>query len=237
MASVLNHFLVLRQALLRALAGVAVVFLSLVYWCNDLYGLVAKPLLAALPVGGHMIAIDVSSPLLTPVKLTLSVSFFLALPWILYQFWLFLVPALYQKERTMMRGLLFFSCALFYTGAAFAYFVLLPKLFAFMIQMTPDSVQMTTDIQAYLTFITKLLLGFGMAFEVPVVVWVLCWYGITQVESLKRQRPYFVVFAFVIGMLLTPPDVVSQFLLALPMIALYEIGLFFAKTHLSVQES
>ncbi|MDR7345600.1 sec-independent protein translocase protein TatC [Pantoea alhagi] len=222
----ISHLIELRKRLLNCIIAVLVIFLALVYFSNDIYQLVAEPLIRQLPVGASMIATDVASPFLTPIKLTIIVSVFLAVPVILYQIWAFVAPALYRHERRLVMPLLFSSSMLFYIGVAFAYFVVFPMAFGFFAKTAPQGVTMATDIASYLDFVMTLFMAFGVAFEVPVAIILLCWTGVTSPEMLRQKRPYMLVGAFVVGMLLTPPDVFSQTLLAIPMYCLFEVGVF-----------
>lgn len=226
--SLISHLIELRKRLLNSIISVLVIFLVLVYFANDIYQWVAAPLIKQLPVGASMIATDVASPFFTPIKLTLIVSVFVSAPMILYQVWAFIAPALYQHERRLMVPLLVSSSLLFYLGVAFAYFIVFPLAFSFFAKTAPVGVMIATDINNYLDFVMALFMAFGAAFEVPVAIILLCWGGVTSPEDLKKKRPYVLVGAFVVGMLLTPPDVFSQTLLAIPMYLLYEVGIFFA---------
>jgi sec-independent protein translocase protein TatC len=226
-----SHLLELRDRLLRAILGVLIVFLGLFAFANDLYALLAGPLLRHLPENTTMIAIDVASPFLTPFKLTLFLSIFIAMPWILYQIWAFVAPGLYRHERRLVLPLIASSTALFYLGMAFAYFVVFPLLFAFLAGTAPEGVAMMTDIARYLDFVLTIFFAFGVAFEVPVVTILLVWADITTPESLAAKRPYVIVAAFAIGMFLTPPDAISQTLLAIPMWLLFELGIFLARLY------
>jgi len=225
----ISHLIELRKRLLNAIVCILVVFLCLVYFANDIYQLVASPLIEQMPLGASMIATDVASPFFTPIKLTMIVSVFVSAPFILYQVWAFVAPALYKHERRLMMPLLFSSSALLYLGVAFAYFVVFPLAFAFFAKTAPAGVQIATDINNYLDFVMALFMAFGVSFEVPIAIVLLCWSGVTTPEDLKKKRPYVLVGAFVVGMLLTPPDVFSQTLLAIPMYLLFEIGVFFAR--------
>ncbi|MGL4859824.1 MAG: Sec-independent protein translocase subunit TatC [Enterobacteriaceae bacterium] len=225
----ISHLIELRKRILYAIASVLLAFLALVYFSNDIYQLVASPLLKKLPQGATMLATDVASPLFTPIKLTLIVSVFVSAPMILYQVWAFVAPALYKHERRLVLPLLFSSTLLFYIGMAFAYFVVFPLAFSFFAHTAPTGVMLAPDITKYLDFVMALFLAFGVCFEVPVAIILLCWTGVTTPEDLKKKRPYIIVGAFVVGMLLTPPDVFSQTLLAIPMCLLFEVGLFFSR--------
>ncbi|MGP7735014.1 twin-arginine translocase subunit TatC [Oceanimonas smirnovii] len=232
----ISHLVELRTRLLRALASVLVVFLGLVYFANDIYSLLATPLLKQLPEGAGMIATGVATPFLTPLKLTLIVSFFAAIPIVLYQIWAFIAPGLYKHEKRLIAPLVFSSALLFYAGAAFAYFVVFPLAFGFFTSMAPEGVTIATDIASYLDFVLGLFIAFGIAFEIPIATILLCWTGVTTPKDLAAKRPYVVVIVFIVGMLLTPPDVISQTLLAIPMWLLFEIGVFFGRFYVRKQE-
>ncbi|WP_429211160.1 twin-arginine translocase subunit TatC [Aeromonas veronii] len=225
----ISHLVELRTRLLRSITAILVVFLALIYFSNNIYDFVAQPLLSQLPEGTSMIATDVATPFLTPIKLTLVVSFFVAIPYLLYQAWAFIAPGLYQHERRLIMPLVVSSALLFYAGMAFAYYVVFPLVFGFFTSTAPAGVTVATDIASYLDFVLTLFFAFGVAFEIPVATILLCWTGVTTPQNLKEKRPYVVVGVFVVGMLLTPPDVFSQTLLAIPMWGLWEIGLFFAR--------
>ncbi|WP_288495299.1 Sec-independent protein translocase subunit TatC [uncultured Pantoea sp.] len=225
----ISHLIELRKRLLNCIVAVLVIFLALIYFANDIYHAVASPLINQMPAGASMIATDVASPFFTPIKLTMIVSVFLAVPVILYQVWAFVAPALYRHERKLVMPLLFSSTLLFYVGVAFAYFIVFPLAFGFFAKTAPQGVTIATDITNYLDFVMTLFMAFGVAFEVPVAIVLLCWTGITNPDDLKKKRPYILVGAFVVGMLLTPPDVFSQTLLAIPMYCLFEVGVFFSR--------
>ncbi|MFB2660696.1 twin-arginine translocase subunit TatC [Shewanella mangrovisoli] len=225
----ISHLLELRSKLLKSIASVLIVFICSVYWANDIYHYMAIPLMQSLPLGGSMIATDVAAPFFAPFKLTLVLSFFVAVPYVLYQIWSFVAPGLYKHEKRLVMPLLFSSTVLFYLGIAFAYFVVFPVVFGFFANTAPEGVQVATDISSYLDFVLKLFFAFGLSFEIPVAVVLLCWAGVTTPEDLKQKRPYIIVGAFVVGMLLTPPDVISQTMLAVPMLLLFEGGLFAAR--------
>ncbi|WP_312839108.1 Sec-independent protein translocase subunit TatC [Pantoea piersonii] len=225
----ISHLIELRKRLLYCIIAVFVIFLALISFANDIYHLVASPLISQMPAGASMIATDVASPFFTPIKLTIIVSVFLAVPVILYQVWAFVAPALYRHERKLVMPLLFSSTLLFYVGVAFAYFIVFPLAFGFFAKTAPQGVTIATDITNYLDFVMTLFMAFGVAFEVSVAIVLLCWTGITTPEDLKKKRPYILVGAFVVGMLLTPPDVFSQTLLAIPMYCLFEVGVFFSR--------
>ncbi len=234
----LGHLVELRDRLLRAVLAVVVVFAGLFAFSNELYALLARPLLQYLPEGHSMIATGVISPFLTPFKLTLVVSVFLAMPYVLYQIWAFVAPGLYQHEKRLARPLLVSSIVLFYLGMVFCYYVVFPLLFRFMAGQASDLgiIDYTPDITAYLDTVLKLLFAFGVAFEVPVATIILIATGVTDAASLAAKRPYIIVGAFVVGMLLTPPDVISQTLLALPMWGLFELGLVMSRLLLNKRE-
>ncbi|MGD8112408.1 twin-arginine translocase subunit TatC [Vibrio sp. NTOU-M3] len=232
----ISHLLELRNRLLKALLAVLVVFVGLIYFSNDIYEFVSKPLVERLPEGATMIATDVASPFFTPLKLTLIASVFVAVPMILYQVWAFVAPGLYKHERKLIMPLMFSSSLLFYCGVAFAYFVVFPLVFGFFTAISLGGVEFATDISSYLDFVLALFLAFGIAFEVPVAIILLCWTGATDPQSLREKRPYIVVIAFIVGMLLTPPDMISQTLLAIPMCLLFEVGLFFARFYVRKEE-
>ena len=221
----LNHLLELRNRLLRSVLAVLVVFAALAYFANDLYNLLAQPLLVALPSDSQMIATDVAAPFFTPFKLTFVVALALAIPYLLWQLWAFIAPGLYRKEKRLVVPLLISSTLLFYAGVAFAYFVVLPIAMAFFTGAAPEGVTVATDISRYLDFVLAIFMAFGIAFETPVAIMLLIWSGVSTRESLARKRPYIIVGAFTVGMLLTPPDVISQTLLAIPMWLLSELGL------------
>jgi len=225
----IQHLLELRTRLLRSLASVLIIFIALFAFANDIYEFVAQPLQKFLPENSNMIATDVASPFLTPFKLTLLVSLVLSVPYILFQVWAFVAPALYKNEKRVALPLFVFSVLLFYTGMAFAYYVVFPLAFQFFINTGPGSIVVMTDISSYLSFVIKIFFAFGIAFEVPVATVMLLAGGIISTENLAQKRPYVIVGCFILGMFLTPPDVISQVLLALPMWLLFECGLFFGK--------
>lgn len=223
--SLIAHLIELRGRVLKAFISVFVVFLCLVYFAQDLYHWLATPLLDTLPENAQMIATDVASPFFAPFKLTMVLSFFIAIPVVLYQIWGFIAPGLYKNEKRLVAPLLFSSTLLFYLGMAFAYYVVFPLAFAFFSSVAPEGVVINTDISSYLNFVLKIFFAFGLAFEIPVAVVLMCWTGITTPEALRAKRPYVIVGVFVVGMLLTPPDIISQTLLAVPMWILYEFGI------------
>lgn len=225
----ISHLLELRNRVLYALVAVGVVFVGLVPFANKVYGLLAQPLLGVLPQGASMIATEVASPFLTPIRLTFAVALVVAVPVVLYQIWAFVAPGLYRHEKRVAIPLLFSSIFLFYAGMAFAYFIVFPVAFGFFAHSAPEGVVMMTDIKAYLDFVFSMFFAFGLAFEIPVAVVILSHMGIVDPESLAAKRSYIIVGAFVMSAILTPPDVFSQVLLAFPTILLFEIGLFFAR--------
>lgn len=225
----ISHLIELRKRLLNCIIAVLAIFLCLVYFSNDIYQLVSAPLIKQMPAGASMIATDVASPFFTPIKLTIIVSLFMSVPVILYQVWAFVAPALYRHERKLVMPLLFSSSFLFYLGMAFAYFIVFPLAFGFFAKTAPQGVQIATDINNYLDFVMTLFMAFGVSFEVPIAIVLLCWTGVTTPEDLRAKRPYVLVGAFVVGMLLTPPDIFSQTLLAIPMYCLFEVGVFCAR--------
>ena len=227
--SFLEHLVELRGRLLKASAAVLVILVILLPFARKLYALLAAPLTAVLPENSRMIAIDVASPFLTPFKLALLLSLILAIPFVLYQIWAFVAPALYREEKKLARPLLYTSVLLFYLGCAFAYFLVFPLVFGFFTRVAPEGVTVMTDISKYLDFVMTLFLAFGIAFEVPIATIILVATGVTTVDKLAKMRGFVLVGAFAIGMLLTPPDVISQTLLALPMWVLFEIGLLMSR--------
>ena len=225
----LSHLIELRDRLLRVVVVVLLVFVALFPFQNTVYTYLADPLMAHLPEGASMIATEVASPFLTPMKLAFVAAIFVSMPFILYQFWAFVAPGLYRHERKMVLPLVVSSTLLFYVGIAFAYFVVFPLVFAFLTGTAPEGVAVMTDIGRYLDFVLTLFFAFGLAFEVPIATIILVWMGVTTPENLGAKRPYIIVGAFIIGMFLTPPDVISQTLLALPMWVLFELGIIFSR--------
>ncbi|MDO9268522.1 MAG: twin-arginine translocase subunit TatC [Methylobacter sp.] len=223
--SFISHLIELRNRLLKTVLCVLVVFLGLASYANEIYSLLAGPLMQHMPKNSTMIAIDVASPFFTPFKLALIVSVFISVPFILYQFWAFVAPGLYKRERRMILPLLVASTLLFYMGVAFAYFVVFPLVFGFLTAAAPDGVAVMTDIAKYLDFVLSLFFAFGVCFEVPIFTIVLVWTGLVTPADLADKRPYVIVGAFIIGAVLTPPDAISQTLLAVPMWMLFELGL------------
>ena len=227
--SFISHLVELRDRLIRALLAIVVVFLALVNWARDIYTLLAAPMLAALPEGGQMIATDVAGAFFVPMKVTMMVAFLIALPYVLYQAWAFVAPGLYSHEKKLALPLLVASIGLFFVGMGFAYYIVFPTVFKFINAFAPEGVAVMTDIDKYLSFVLSTFLAFGITFEVPVVVIVLVRVGLVTVEKLKEIRPYIIVGAFVVGAIFTPPDVLSQFMLAVPMWLLYELGIVLAQ--------
>lgn len=223
------HLLELRQRLLRIVLGVLVCLIPLLPFAQTIFAVLAEPLLAVMPEGTSLIATEVASPFLTPFKLTLLLSLVISMPWTLWQVWSFVAPGLYANERRFAWPLLASSTLLFYLGMAFAYFVVFPLIFGFFVAVAPEGVAVMTDIGRYLDFVIMMFLAFGAAFEVPVAIVLLVGAGLTTPQALREKRPYILVGAFAVGMLLTPPDVLSQTLLALPVYLLYEVGILAAK--------
>lgn len=223
--TLVQHLLDLKTSLTRSILAIIVFFIILFPFANEIYTYISEPLTRYLPEGTSMIATAVASPFLTPFKLSFVLAIYLAMPYLLYQLWRFIAPALYKHEQQLVAPLLFFSSFLFYAGGLFAYYVVFPLVFGFLSQSAPDGVTIATDISLYLDFVIKMFFAFGMAFEVPIVTILLIVSGMTKPEKLSHARPYIVVGAFVIGMLLTPPDIISQTLLAVPMWLLFELGL------------
>lgn len=233
----IGHLVELRNRLVRALLSILLIFLALVYFANDIYHFIANPLLANLPENASMIATDVTAPFFAPFKLTLFAALFLAFPFILHQIWGFIAPGLYQNEKRMLIPVLIASIVLFYSGIAFCYFLVMPIVLGFFTGIGPEVMTITPDISSYLSFVLKLFFAFGLAFEIPVAIMLLCWSGVTTTTALKEKRPYVVVGVFVIAMFLTPPDVLSQTLLAIPMLALFELGLILASFYNKKKET
>lgn len=226
--SLMSHLVELRGRLLRMVAAIIVVFLILFPFSSEIFSFVSEPLRDVMP-GQSLIAVGVASPLLTPLKLTFFVALCVAMPVILFQVWAFVAPGLYIKEKRFAIPLLTSSILLFYSGVAFAYFVVFPLMFSFFTAVAPDGVEVMTDISLYLDFITTIVLAFGLAFEVPIATVLVVWTGLTTPQKLGAARPYVLLGAFVIGMLLTPPDVISQTLLAIPVYLLFELGIFMSR--------
>ena len=223
--SLLGHLIELRNRLLRCVVAVIIVFACLAAFAQEIYHILAQPLMAVLPENSSMIATDVAAPFFAPFKLTFIVAICFAIPYILLQVWQFIAPALYSREKRLMAPLVVSSTLLFYSGIAFAYFVVFPIIFGFFTSVAPEGVTVATDISNYLDFVLKLFFAFGLSFEIPVAILLMVWTGVTTRSELAEKRPYIIVGAFVLGMLLTPPDVLSQTLLAVPMWLLFELGL------------
>ena len=226
--SLMSHLVELRGRLLKIAAAVIVLFLVLFPFSGDIFSFVSAPIREVLP-GQALIATGVASPLLTPLKLTFFAALCLAMPIVLYQLWAFVAPGLYRQEKSFAIPLLTSSILLFYSGVAFAYFVVFPLMFRFFTGVAPDGVEVMTDISLYLDFITTIVLAFGLAFEVPIATVLVVWTGLTTPQKLGAARPYVLLGAFVVGMLLTPPDIISQTLLAIPVYLLYELGIFMSR--------
>ncbi len=226
--SFMSHLIELRDRLLRCVLAFLLVFVCLFPWARDIYTVLANPLLAALPRGGQMIATEVTAPFFVPVKVTMLAALVIALPYLLYQVWAFVAPGLYAHEKKLVLPLVLTSTLLFIAGMSFAYFVVFPVVFHFITSIAPEGVAVMTDIQKYLDFVITLFIAFGVTFEVPVAVVILARAGVVSVAKLREARPYVVVGAFVIGAIFTPPDVVSQILLAVPLWLLYEVGIIIA---------
>jgi sec-independent protein translocase protein TatC len=235
--SFLSHLYELRDRVIKSALAIIIIFVCLVYWAPDIFHLFAQPLLEALPVGGKMIVTDVTGSFFVPMKVTMLVAFIIALPVVMYQLWAFIAPGLYMHERKLILPLVVSSYTLFITGMAFAYFLVFPTVFKFMASYNaPLGAEMSTDIDNYLSFAMTTFLAFGITFEVPVVVVVLVRMGMVPLAKLKEIRPYVIVGAFVISAVVTPPDVLSQLLLAVPMTLLYELGLLIARFYVPKPE-
>ncbi len=233
--TLLSHLVELRSRLLKIAAAVVLVFVVLIPWSRDIFALVSEPLRDVLP-GNTMIATAVASPLLTPFKLTFFVALFIAMPIVLYQVWAFVAPGLYIKEKRFAIPLLASSIVLFYLGIAFAYFLVFPLMFTFFTAVAPEGVEVQTDITLFLDFITTIVFAFGLAFEVPIATVLIVWTGLTTPTKLGKARPYVFLGAFIVGMFLTPPDIISQTLLAVPVYLLYELGIMMARIFVSKKE-
>ena len=223
------HLIEFRDRVLRIFISILVIFAGLFSFSQDLYLYVSEPIREFLPESSTMIATEVASPFLTPFKLTLVLSMFAAMPYILYQIWAFVAPGLYQREKKIVLPLFFSSVFLFYGGMAFAYYVLCPLGFMFFTSIAPEGISVMPDIRSYLDFVLKLFFAFGLSFEIPIAVVILSWMGVVEPDNLAKKRPYVFVLCFVLGMLLTPPDIISQTLLAIPMWLLFEIGILFGR--------
>lgn len=233
----IQHLVELRDILLRSVIAILVIFVSLFPFANEVYAFIATPIINVLPQGSNIIAIGVISPFLTPLKMALILAVYLAMPYLLYQIWKFIAPALYKHERQMIVPLVVSSTILFYAGLLFSFYVVFPVIFGFLSSVGPSVVDFTPDIQHYLDFVLKVSFAFGVAFEVPIATILLIMFNITTIETLKKNRPYVVIGAFVLGMLLTPPDIISQTLIAIPMWLLFEAGLIFAPLFIRKEEN
>lgn len=227
--TLISHLIELRQRLVRAIASVFLIFLVLVPFAQEIFEYVSRPLKDALPEGSQFQVVDIATPFLTPFKTTLFVALFLAMPVVLYQVWRFVAPGLYRKEQRFALPLVVSSIVLFYAGVAFAYFVVFKLVFTFFVSVTPEGVVNMPDIDRYLSFVLRIFFAFGLAFEVPIATFMLVWSRLVSLRSLSRARPYIFLGAFVVGMLLTPPDIFSQTLLAIPIYLLYESGLVMSR--------
>ena len=227
--TLITHLTELRDRIIRCLIAVFIIFLFLFPFANEIYEFISLPLRDLLPEGTSMIATEVASPFLTPFKLSMLLSLYLAMPYVLFQIWRFIAPGMYLTEQRIAIPILSSSIILFYAGTAFAYFVVFPLVFSFFTSVAPDGIEIMTDINRYLDFVLKLFFAFGIAFEIPIIAIILIVTGVTTAEKLASKRPFILVGCFVIGMLLTPPDVISQSLLAIPMWILFEIGIFLAR--------
>lgn len=229
-APLVAHLIELRNRLLKSVLVVLVIFIGLYFYANELYMIVSEPLRMLLPKGSSLIATEVASPFLAPLKLTFAISVLLSIPYTLYQAWSFIAPALYKNEKQIAIPLLISSIILFYGGVLFAYYVVLPLIFGFFTTVGPGDVTVMTDINNYLNFVLKLFFAFGVTFEIPVATYLLVKAGVTSVATLSKKRPYVFLGCFVVGMLITPPDIFSQTLLAIPMWMLFELGLLAGRT-------
>ncbi|RUM77014.1 MAG: twin-arginine translocase subunit TatC [Candidatus Thioglobus sp.] len=223
-----QHLIELRDKLLHSVIAILIVFLGIFPFANEVYSFIAAPIINVLPADTNIIAIGVISPFLTPLKMALIFAVYLAMPYLLYQIWSFIAPALYKHERQMIIPLIVSSTILFYAGILFSFYVVFPVIFGFLSSVGPSIVDFTPDIQYYLDFVLKVSFAFGIAFEVPIATILLIMFNITTIEKLKNNRPYVIIGAFILGMLLTPPDIISQVLIAIPMWLLFEAGLIFA---------
>lgn len=233
----ISHLIELRNRLIRATAVIVVVFLGLMPFASKIYDMVAAPMMHALPAGSRMIATGVITPFLIPVKITMLLAFLIALPWVLYQAWAFVAPGLYAHEKRLVAPLVISSSLLFLAGVAFCYFFVFGVVFKFVNDFAPKSISVAPDIESYLDFVISMFIAFGMTFEVPIIVIVLVRMGLVSVQKLKEIRPYVIVGAFVVAAIVTPPDVMSQLLLAVPICLLYEIGMFVAPLFVKVTQA
>ncbi|OIR24081.1 twin arginine-targeting protein translocase TatC [Bathymodiolus thermophilus thioautotrophic gill symbiont] len=226
--SFVQHMIELRNILLHSVIAILIIFAGLFPFANEVYAFIAAPIINVLPADSNIIAIGIISPFLTPLKMTLIIAVYLAMPYLLYQIWSFIAPALYKHEKQMIVPLVISSTLLFYVGLLFSFYVVFPVIFGFLSSIGPSVVDFTPDIQYYLDFVLKVSFAFGVAFEVPIATILIIMFNMTTIEKLKKNRPYVVIGAFVLGMLLTPPDIISQTLIAIPMWLLFEAGLIFA---------
>ena len=224
---IVQHLIELRSALLRSVIAIVIFFLMLFPFANEIYTFIAAPIVQAIP-GSNLIAIGVISPFLTPLKMSLILAVYIAMPYLLYQIWIFAAPALYRHEKKLILPLVVSSALLFYTGLLFSFYIVFPVIFNFLSSVGPSSVDFAPDIQYYLDFILKVSFAFGVAFEVPIATILIIMFGVTSAEKLKKNRAYIIIGSFVLGMILTPPDIISQFLIAIPMWLLFEAGLIFS---------
>ena len=226
--SILNHLIELRSRLLKVFALFVVLSIVGIPFASEVYTFIASPLMDLLPDGSTMIATEVASPFMAPIKLVLYVALLLSMPWLFYQIWMFVSPGLYKREKKLTAPLMLSTIILFFCGVSFAFFIVCPIIFKFFIGMAPENIQVMTDINQYLSFIFKLLFAFGVAFEIPIATVIIVKSGLATKESLSSARPYLIILFLVIGMLLTPPDIFSQLFLAVPMWLLFEIGILFS---------
>ena len=235
-ASFLGHLQELRSRILRSLAVILFCFLGLIYFSNDIYLILSEPLLGFLPADSSMIATEVASPFLTPLKLTFYVSLLVSMPFLLNQIWKFIAPGMYENEKSLSYLLMLSSLMLFYLGVLFTYFLVLPLVFSFFTAAAPDGILIMTDISRYLDFVLGMMFAFSIAFEIPVFIFLLIWSGVSTSDSLRNKRPYVIIGCFTIGMLVTPPDVISQSLLAIPAWVLFELGIIMANFFVRKEE-
>ena len=233
----MSHLIEFRDRVLRSVAAVLIIFAGLFSFSNELYLYISEPIREYLPESSSMIATEIASPFLTPFKLTLVLSMFAAMPYILYQTWAFLAPGLYKREKKIVIPLFISSVVLFYAGMAFAYYIVFPLVFLFFTSIAPEGITVMPDIRSYLDFVLKLFFAFGLSFEIPIAVVILSWMGAVDPDNLAKKRPYVFVLCFVLGMLLTPPDIISQTLLAIPMWLLFEVGILFGRLVSPAKES
>lgn len=226
--TIINHLIELRKRIINCIIIIVTIFLILSYFSNYIYHIIAIPLIKLLPNGTKMIAINIASPLYIPIKLTFILSLLITMPFNIYQIWKFISPALYKKEKKIIKPLIFLSFILFYLGLTFTYYIIMPILFVFLIKIVPNEILITADIANYLDFAITLFMIFGISFEIPIIILLFCVIGITNINFLKKNRSYILIVIFIISMLITPPDVLSQIILAIPMYLLFEIGILFS---------